>query len=308
MSLDLRTQLPNFLIVGAAKSGTTSLFYYLNQHPEIFIPKRKECRFFSSITEDLNGPGDKPFSDVSSVMKTLDEYKSLFLGVTNEKAIGEITPDNLYYYKNSIKNIKNVLGSDIRIIIILRNPIERAFSNYLHHIRDGIETLSFEDALQQENERKKKKWWFSYHIASMGFYYKQVKAYLENFSKVKIYLFDDLKKDALTLTKNIYDFLEVDSSFTPDISFTYNVTGIPKNKFIYVFLTKPNLLKSFIKPIVTPFLSKKKRKILMQDLKIKNLEKPKMKPETHEYLKNLYREDISRLEDLINRDLSHWLR
>lgn len=117
-----------------------------------------------------------------------------------------------------------------------------------------------------------------------------------------------MKKDTLALVRDICEFVEVDSTFIPDLSIKYNVTGIPQSRFVHAFLTKPMLLKKMMKPIVCPFLPKEKRTRFVNRLKAKYLKKPQMKAETREYLKELYREDILQLQDLIGRDLSHWLQ
>jgi hypothetical protein len=211
----MRTNLPNFLLVGAAKSGTTSLYYYLKQHPEVYLSEIKECKFFSRMTGNYKGPGDE--EDLNKqIIKTLDDYKLLFTNVNHEKAIGDISPDYLYYYGESVKNIKTILGDNVKIIVILRNPVERAYSKYLHNVRECFETLSFEEALNEENARKRKNWGWGWYHTSTGFYYKQVKAYLDNFNQVKVYLYEDLKNDSPKLMKNIYEFLGTDVSYKPD--------------------------------------------------------------------------------------------
>jgi len=301
-------KLPNFLIVGAAKAGTTSLYFYLKEHPEICLPdKIKETFFFTGKDfKDVNNEGG---NYGKHAITNLEEYLDLFKNCKHAKAIGEICVAYLFFYRESIRNIKKILGEKVKIIIILRNPIERAFSNYLHHVRDGFEKETFEKALSLENERKRKKWWWGYYLTEVGFYYNQVKAYLENFSEVKVYLYDDLKKDPLSLVQDIYKFLEVDDSFIPkSIGEKFNVSGVPKIKFLNEFLIKPNPIKSAIKPLVKLILPKETRQRLRNKLLQKNLEKPQMKPETREYLKKLYREDILKLQELIKKDLSHWLK
>ena len=203
--------------------------------------------------------------------------------------------------------IKKFLG-DVKIIIILRNPIERAFSAYMHLVRDNREFLTLEEALDQEENRKRQNWEFIWYYKDVGFYYNQVKAYLESYSKVKIYLFDDLKRNPLDLVQDIYRFLEVDDLFVPsNIGEKFNISGVPKNKLINEFLTRPNPLKSAIKPLFKLFLSEHNIQRLYNELLQRNLKKPQMKPKTREYLKNLYKKDILKLQDLINRDLTHWL-
>ena len=302
----MKDKLPNFLIVGAAKSGTTSLHYYLKEHQEICMPLNKKETFF--FVGEKSNLGMRPGNFGKDIIVNFDDYKKLFQGVIFSKhnAIGEACVAYLYFYKNSISNIIHYLKNP-KIIIMLRNPIDRAFSNYLHHVRDGLEQLSFEKALNNQRKRKEQNWWWGYQFTDVGFYYKQVKAYLDNFDQVKICLFDDLKKDTLGSVKDIYGFLGVDTSFAPNVNIRYNVTGIPKNRFVCEFFKKPNIVKSIAKPIIKILVSQEKRHKIKEKIKMKNLQKPQMKPETREYLKNLYREDILKLQDLIKRDLSNWL-
>ncbi|MBX6422897.1 sulfotransferase [Thermosulfurimonas sp. F29] len=299
-------KLPNFLIVGAAKSGTTSLYYYLKEHPEIFLPDKKELRFFSQMRGDFRGPGDENLN--RTIVKDINDYMKFFETVKMEKAVGDISPDYLYYFRNSIKNIKKFLG-DPKIIIILRNPIERAYSHYLYFLRDGREYLSFEEALSQEERRNLLNWEWAWFYKDVGFYYNQVKAYLENFSEVKIYLYDDLKKDPLKLVQDIYKFLEVNDSFVPkSINEKFNISGVPKNKFLHKLLVQPNPIIFPIKFVLKSMLPRDTRQRLRNKFLQKILKKPQMKPETREYLKQLYKEDILKLQELIKRDLSHWLK
>ena len=304
----MKNKLPNFLIVGAQKSGTTSLYNYLKQHFEIFMPdKLKEPKFFvAPLFKKINH--DQPLwaNFMDTIIFEWQDYLKLFENVQKEKAIGESSVTYLYYYETAIILIKKYLGNT-KIIMSLRNPIDRAFSGYLHSRRDNRENLSFEDALKEENKRKRQKWIPLYHYISIGFYYNQVKAYLDNFDQVKICLYDDLKRDTLGLVKGMYEFLEVDTSFTPDVNIRYNVTGIPKSKFIHQFLEESNTLKSVVKPIFNVLVPQGKWLKIREKIKIKNLQKPQMKPETREYLKDLYREDILKLQDLMKRDLSIWL-
>ena len=302
----VKDKLPNFLIVGAAKSGTTSLYHYLKQHPEIYMSPVKEPKFITAqfLTFPFKGIGDEKVEQ--NIIKSYNEYCNLFKGVSKEKIIGEASPDNLYYYEKAITIIIYHFEKT-KIIIILRNPIERAFSAYMYFINCNREYLSFEEALKEEERRRNNNWELFWYYKDLGFYYHQVKAYLDNFDQVKIYLYDDLRKDPLGLIKDMYGFLGVDTSFIPDISIRYNVSGTPKNKFIYKFLKEPNILKTIVKPAAKFLIPKDRRREVIEKIKMKNLQKPQMKPETREYLKNLYREDILKLQDLIKRDLSSWL-
>ncbi|WKZ15035.1 MAG: sulfotransferase [Candidatus Jettenia caeni] len=308
-------KLPNFLIVGAARSGTTSLYQYLKQHPEIYMSPLKEPNFLSSQFKKFALNEIETSKIGNTLIKTSDDYKRLFENVRNEKAIGEASTESLYFYEDTIKQIKTYLG-DVKIIIILREPVERAFSYYVHLVKEFGNFLSFEDVLEQEKESLRDGWsFYGPRCKRESFYYNQVKAYVENFNHVKILFYDDLQKDAFTLVKDIYKFLEIDTSFIPDVEVKFNISGIPKNKVVNKLLATPEkakLLINFMKLTIKPFVSKEiifKISKLVEDLKMKNmLEKPQIKQETYENLKNLYREDILKLQELINKDLSHWLR
>ena len=294
---------PNLLVVGAAKSGTTSLFHYLNKHPNIYIPEVKECRFFSQLPKNFKGLGAEFFPN--SGITDEKEYFELFTG-HEDNLCGDISNDYLYYYEESIKNIKKYLDDDVKIIIILRNPIDRAYSNYMHHIRDGWENVSFEEALEQEQKRIQDNWAWSYHYFKTGIYYNQVKAYLDNFSNVKVYLFEEILEKEMFLN-DLYTFLGIAKVENSEDNKEYNVSGYPKNKIIHNFLNNDNILKSLIKPLFKLLIPKEKRQGLVSYIKNNNLEKRAMNHETREKLKILFKEDIKNLSKLINRDLSHWL-
>lgn len=302
-------RLPNFLIVGAAKCGTTSLYNYLRQHPEVYAPHNKEPYFFiSSIIERLN-PNDPMYKGVRRRTKfTLDHYVKLFKRARKEKAIGEASGLYLYYYDVAIPRIRKYL-EDVKIIIILRNPVERAFSAYTHLVRDNIESLPFEKCLEIEEKRMKENWFPLHFFKDLGFYYKQVKAYSDNFSKIRIYLYDDFKKHTLDIVKDIYAFLEVDPSFTPEVSIKYNMSGTPRITILHEFLSNYNHpLKKILRPLFVTTMGKERAEKLADYYKNKNLKAMSIKPETKEYLIELYKEDVLMLQDLIKRDLSNWLK
>src|SRR5687768_6547415 len=183
-------KLPNFLIVGAAKCGTSSLHKYLDQHPEIFMSKVKEPRFLSSQVTPfpLNGPGDHKVE--AWYVKNYSDYIKLFEGSEGYPVVGESSADTLYFYKGTIPIIKKYLG-DPKIIIMLRCPLKRAFSAYQYLVRDLREDLSFEDGLVEEHNRIKNNFELIYHYTTASLYYDSVKAFLDNFSSVKVILTEE---------------------------------------------------------------------------------------------------------------------
>ena len=306
-----KIKLPNFLIVGAAKRGTTSLYHYLKQHPEIYLNEKvKESRFFTYMDyfgDTLGaGPGD---ADEARYPKTIEEYQRLFR-TENQQAVGEISPDYLYYHEWVVPNIKKVLG-DVKIIIILRNPVERAYSSYMHLVAAGRETLDFSQALALEEKRVADRYWFIWHYQAAGLYRKQVEDFLNNFTDVKIVLFDDLNENPAALNNELCDFIGVQSNFIPDLSKKYNVSGKPKNKVINRFLKQNNRAKIFVKPIVDSLgMGSPVRKTikLLIDANDKNMTKCEMDESIKIKLYKYYAEDIVKLQNVIDRDLSPWTR
>jgi len=298
--------LPNFLIIGAAKSGTSSLYYYLKQHPEIYMSPVKEPHFFSftSQTKMTNGPGDT----IPEAITDLEEYKNLFENVINEKAIGEASTSYLYR-KEASKRIK-ATNPDIKLIAILRNPTERAFSAYMHLIRDQREeTKPFSEALKQEAIRIQNNWDPIWHYKNVGLYFEQLSRYYKIFSReqIKIYEFEQLISNPGELLQDIFSFLEVNTNFTPDISLKYNVSGSQKSNFIYyiskTIFNKPNPIR-WISRILIPELWRQK---VTNTIRSKNLDKQTISEVVKSDLINFYREDILKLEELIEKDLSKWL-
>lgn len=299
-------KLPNFLIVGAARCGTTSLYNYLIQHPEIFMSVVKEPQFITAqfLKFPHTGKGDK-IVDTNRV-KDFEQYRGLFISGYKEKAIGEASADILYYYSRSISIIKEILG-EAKIIIVLRNPVNRAFSNYMYLTKDGNETLEFEESLQTENERIASNFSYIWHYQKIGFYFQQVKAFIESFENVAVYLYDDLQTNANELLFRIFNFLEVDNSYKPKSKITYNASGVPKNKYVYDFLTKSNPLKQMIKPIADKLFPIEKRSHFIERAKTKLLDKEAMNIGTKQYLEELYRDDILELQELLRIDLKAWI-
>ena len=184
--------MPNFFIVGAQKAGTTSLYHYLNQHPQVYMSPRKEPHFFEGMHSEFRRPGRRstPVSDLAA-------YQALFEGASDERAIGEASAS--YLYSTRAPDLIKSSVPNARIIAVLRNPADRAYSNFLHCVQVGREPLgSFAEALQAEQSRMRDKWGPLWYYKHKGFYYAQVKRYLDTFGQgqVGVWLYEDLRYDA----------------------------------------------------------------------------------------------------------------
>jgi hypothetical protein len=297
--------MPNFLIIGAGKSGTTSLYHYLKQHPEIYMSPVKEPKFFAveGKTLDFQGPSDQREINRKSITD-IDAYRALFRGVTNEKAIGEASP--LYLYSPEAPGRIKHYVPEARLIVVLRNPVERAFSSYLHCIRDRGEPLKdFAQALREEETRIENGWGPIWHYKNVGFYSAQLGRYFDTFGRnqVKVFLYEDLKGDTVGVLQSIFRFLGVGDARLPDLSLKHNISGVPRSRLVHELLNKPNSVKSAFRPL----LPAKLRKRLNHSLTGRNLVKPQLSPKVRKQLIETYSEDILKVQKLIHRDLSRWL-
>lgn len=287
--------LPNFLIVGTPKAGTTAIYHYLNQHPEIYLSPHKEPHLFSFIGERQPHWG----------IQTLNEYEQLFDGVTIEKAIGEASTWYLYS-QTAAEQIKQYIP-DAKIIIMLRNPIERAYSSWAFRVQCGWESITdFQQALAVEKKRIAQKYEWDFHYLQVGFYARQIKRYLELFTKEQIHicLYDDFKNNPVKEISAIFDFLKVNPDFIPDTDCKHNITTVPKNHLIHSLFKTNSQIKDKIKIMLPTNL----RNTLVNRFKQNNyLQLPPLSSKIRREYNFYYQEDILKTALLINRDISHWL-
>ncbi len=266
----------------------------------------KEPRFLNYGNDvTFNGPGDH--ITAKGQIKTFEEYSALFDNSSDYKARGEASVDSLYFHWNAIPRIKRYLG-DPKIIIILRNPVERAYTAYSHLRRDGWETLSFAEALRVEEERKKLgyKWMWRYREA--GLYSEQVRAYLENFTRVKIFLYDDLRRNPQELIRDLFKFLEVDPDFLPETSTRHNASGLPRCTFLNAIFVKPKRLHAMARTLGGLLIGHQNWVALRERVRSLVLRKSEPMPEViAEELREYYRGDILKIEQLAGLNLRTWL-
>ncbi len=297
--------LPNFLLIGAMKAGSTSLYQYLKRHPQIFMSPIKEPNFFALEGQVLANPG--------VTVTHIDDYRALFANVTHEIAIGEASVRYLYSPK-AARQIQHYI-SHAKLIAILRNPIERAFSAYAYQFSRGSDlSPTFDAALALEPERIRQGydcWW---HYQAMGFYYSQLNYYYERFdaAQIQIYLYDDFRDRPQDVVSHMFRFLGVDDQVAIDVDKRHNPTRVPKNMAIHTFLTRPHPIKELIKPLVPQamryrFVKKLRTRNLVQPNKAAAAAPRHISNEAKATLITAYRDDILNLQDLIQRDLSHWL-
>jgi hypothetical protein len=312
--------LPSFLIIGAARSGTTSLYEYCRQHPQVFMSPRKETNFLAFAGEPTAGRSPSYQRMASRAVGSLDEYAALFAGRTTELAVGEASPKYMYHPARSIANI-NTCVPQARLIAILRHPADRAYSHYLLALVDGHETLpDFDAAVDAEAERIRQGWEDQFHYVERGFYYRQLRAYYDAFpaEQMRVYLHEDLVRDAASLLRDLYAFIGVDPDAAVDSSLRYNSAlderpapsaqgPVPMrlaNSRLWTFLRQRapwQLRQSIHRGLSLARVGRNPAPPRKAD----NL--PPFRPETRARLIETYRQDVLRLQDLIGRDLAAWL-
>ena len=292
---------PNLLIVGAAKSGTTSLHNYLNQHNDVFMCNPKEPHFL--INNEI-GIQRIPIGISNKIA-----YEKLFLEGEGLKYRGESSVMYLMYPEIVIPKIKEHLGSEVKIVIMLRNPVERAYSGYQHVKRYNIkeDILEFRDAWDVSEQR-----YFSNpdmtpasRYKELGLYYNQVKSYLENFN-THIIIYEDYKLDFQNEMNKVFDFLEI-NRMEINSEQQHMVGGWQwQNQNVKFLMTRKNLLKSFLK-IIIPF--KTVRKLIRQKIQDRNsTHVPTISNEDKNMLKDFYKDDVRQLSELLERDLNYWTK
>ncbi len=301
--------LPNFLVIGAAKSGTDALCAYLDQHPDIYMCPNREPNFFVAEGQDqipYRGPGDREaFEALDMWVNSLQRYEQLFADVDGQKAIGEGTAWYLYF-QEAAERIKCHIPS-ARLVAILRNPADRAYSAYSMLLGDGRESLSdFTQALAAERMRTRCGWDPLYRYVDMGFYSRQLRTYFKLFGKDQIccVLYDDFVARPAEVLQDLFAFLEVDARFVADTSTRHNVSMVPRNHTMHRVIAGDYALKQSVKRILPTGL----RRSIKGRLVVHNLKRPEpLDADTRARLVEVFRTDILELQELLERDLSAWL-
>ncbi|MFB6279758.1 MAG: sulfotransferase [Salinibacter sp.] len=295
-------EVPDIIVIGAPRSGTTSLYRYLDEHPEVYMSPLKETRFFAyeGQTVDYDGPADAYAYNRDTVTDAA-AYRQLFADRTPGQRTGEATPVYLYRGDRAAERIQRH-APDARLVAIFRNPVERAYSDFLNMVRLGWEPVhDFEQALAREEARIGAHWSPYYHYQAKGFYADQVRTYLRRFDReqMKFFLFEDLKRDAAAVMEDLFSFVGVDPSVSVGTETRHNRSGLPRSSVAHRLLTHPLLervMRGPLRPIRTT----------LRDWNTAH-EKPRLDPEVRADLRETYRDDIQDLQKVIGRDLSHWL-
>jgi hypothetical protein len=273
--------LPTFLIIGAAKAGTTLLYDQLALHPEVFMPEIKEPRFFS-----YKGFG----SDFKNPVKTLEAYEALFARVTTETAIGEASPQYLYS-PIAPQRIRDTLP-EVQLIVSLRHPADRVFSGYQLNLRNSgrNEGVPFREAFRTDP------------VLRRG-YHEDLARYLALFRREQLHvvLFDDLVARGPETLAEVHRVIGVTPRPPEAAPAVSNPGGLPRNRRLHALLQSPQL-RLFGRRFAPKAVMDAGRA-----LRSRNLEKQRFDPADRAMVTEHFREDVLRTQELIGRDLSAWL-
>lgn len=287
---------PNFFIVGASKSGTTSLYEYLRKTPGVYMSELKAPSYFA--------PNVIPDKVVQPIRKKAD-YLALFKGVNGQSAIGEAS-DTYLPDVDSPRLIHETIPN-AKIIMILRHPVERAFSHYLMEYRNGTERLPFLDAVKKEMATPISRYAGERRLTQLGMYSEQVKRYLDTFGKqqVKILIFEEFIANTAATMNEVLRFLDIDEQpFENMLEEVYNQYAAPRNSHIINFLFLVRRLSIHNKAVrlalrATPRIIKD----AALSLAFKQTPKPMMSKDERAYLEDIYYDDVLKLSNLIGRSL-----
>jgi hypothetical protein len=311
---------PDFFIVGAAKAGTTSLYHYLDQHPDIYMSPLKEPAYFSlevrpgnfeasrqahvrRVVDDTRAYLLRPVLEkrANGIVCEWEDYLRLFAAATTQHAVGEASVAYLWSKTAPAEIAARIPHA--RILMVLRAPAERAFSQYLQGVSDGILTQSFRDYIRASLRDTGERLGIHHPFLEMGFYADQVQRYLDRFprTQIRIWLYEDARDRPREFMQQVFTFLGVDSAFTPDISTHHNQAYIARNVKPNRLLRRTGMWQLMRRITPAPIKSRLHHAIYHPPGSIT------MQPQDRALLLDFYRSDIRRLEGILQRDLSPWL-
>lgn len=287
------------------KAGTTALYQMLEAHPEVYMSPVKEPNFFAFAGQDLDfqAPLDQRPEGVNHTSITdRAAYERLFDAASPSQPRGEASHTSLYW-PAAAENIERLVP-DARLVAILRNPVDRAYSEYMHFRRDGEEPIEdFAEALTAESERIDNHWAFGRYV-DRGRYDEQLRRYIDRFDRdqLQVFLHEDLVEAPDALARRLFEHVGADPTVDPGLGGRVNKSGLPERRWMHWLLTGLQPVREALDSVIPERVVD-----WATALKNQNLKKPEMESEVRARLVEAFRPHIRRLEPMIDRDLSHWL-
>lgn len=295
---------PNFVIAGAARSGTTALAKFLEQHPDVFITDPKEVHFlaFANQRPVFTGPGDDVMLARRLVSDPL-EYAALYDRGAGRAARGEGSVSTLYHPASSIASIREFAAQDTKVICILREPAARAYSAYLYLRGRGYETAaSFEEALQREDSRKVEGYSHLWQLRGMSRYSEQLPSFVREFGdQLMVLVLEEFAQDRESALANICRFLGIDDSFRFEAGSQINRGGVQRSALLGTVLERVGSVELFRSAVL-----KTTSHALRERVRRANLERPQASAETMAMLHEEFALDRQCVEDALGRSIPSW--
>ena len=291
--------MPNFFILGAAKAGTTTLYEILREHPNVFLSYVKEPQFFSN---------DRLYA------RGIENYLSTHFSGSEEFACrGEATPHYLCFDKVATRIASDIPRGNQRYIVILRDPVQRAWSLYWNMVSEGVEPLDFEQAIEGESARIKDPELCSagslrYRYISSGLYAQQLQSYLRYFDirQFHFILFEELMTNPEETIGSVCRFLDLSYDVLPSLGKRSNSSNRPRSARLHRWVRQPNAIKNWLKPLLPERLRYRLTSGLIE-MNRKSVKNPPLDPDTERRLRIRFANDVILLQELIGRDLRRWL-
>ncbi len=291
------TNLPRFVCVGAGKSGTTALYHYLRQHPKVFLPAQKELQFFAwpDLAAFDAGPGTSRSRD--DWIKEESDYRAMYSEAPIDAVSGDISPTYLYA-SGAPDRMLEMLGEDLRIVVMLRNPVEKVISQHGHLRRDMREELPLDEALAAEPRRIAEKWGAIYHYVATSRYSESMQRYVHRFGRERLHviLFDEFVKDPVSEVREVCRFIGISDDFQFQTKVKTNRSGSPKSSVIARAIG-PNRATSLAKQIIPRQIGVSIKTWLMN---ANTGPREEVSEVTRARLLEAFRDDILALEDLLD--------
>jgi len=316
---------PNFFLVGAPKAGSTSLYYHLRQHPDIYMSPMKEPFYFCSdfrpenyspsfktqaldgierTQRYLHGPMDEIVG--GGMVCDWEDYLRLFAAAGTQRAVGEASV--CYMVSQTAAGAIATRCPHAKILMVLRSPADRAFSQYLHIFSGGHVTGSFQQYVKACLRHSGEGFGLHEPFLEMGFYAAQVQRYLHHFprNQIGIWIYEEHLADPREFLRQIYRFLEVDESFQPDTSTRYHQPRVPKVAAFARALQWARMT-SFSRKVLPPPIRGGLRSLFLRDVFYRSPGAVTMSAADRALMHEFYAGDVRKLETILNRDLSGWL-
>ncbi len=296
-------QVPDFVVIGAAKAGTTSLRRYLAQHPQLFLPERGEPSFFAHLddTGEYRGPGDDQWVFVTDE----EAYRALFSPARPDQVTGEISPRYLYF-ESAAKNMAERVP-EVRIIAVLRHPVDRAYSHYTMNRSRGCEPdRSFESALARSAERRSDGWGWDWMYAEAGRYARQLRRYFSQFEpdQISVFVYEEWIADPEQFFDGLFAAIGVDGTFRPDTQRRERTASVPRSSVLAGALRRPHRAADALRAVTPAPVRRAGRRAVerLNDAAPDRLDHRSRARLHDEY----FADDVAELESLLGRRLDIW--